>query len=265
MVAREIIVTNDDSYTALGISVVAEYLKKWGNVTVVAPLEPQSGKSASLTLRQPMYLNLLREEPGLKFYTLTGTPADCVKMGVKILSDEDKFPDLLVSGINHGSNASAASIYSGTLGAAAEGTIYGIPSIGLSIDTHNPEPDFRVVTENLDRIFSQIFGKGFDSGVYLNVNFPAVAPADVRGIRFASQGKGRWIKEYEPYVDENGEACFIMLGEFYDMDPDAKIDDNTFLPGDHKAVEQNYITIVPHMIDSTSYREAERLSSLWEF
>ena len=259
----EILLTNDDSYTARGINVAAEFLRRYGNVTVVAPLEPQSGKSVSLTLRQPMYLDLLREEPGLRFFTLTGTPADCVKMGVKLLSDEGKFPGLLVSGINHGSNASSASLYSGTLGAAAEGTIYGIPSVGLSIDTHDPEADFSGVLAYLERIFDQIFNHGFDSGVYLNVNFPDTAPENIAGIRFARQGRGRWVKEYEPYRDAEGRDCYIMVGEFNDLE-DGPCEPGQALPGDHKAVQQNYITIVPHLIDSTDYREAERLRGLWQ-
>lgn len=264
----EILLTNDDSYTARGIKVAAQFLRRYGNVTVVAPLEPQSGKSVSLTLHQAMYLDLLSEEPGLRVFTLTGTPADCVKMGVKLLTDEGKFPDMLVSGINHGSNASSASLYSGTLGAAAEGTIYGIPSIGLSIDTHDPDADFSGVLAYSEQIFDKILQHGFDKGVYLNVNFPDTAPENIKGIRFARQGKGRWIKEYEPYRDGEGRDCHIMVGEFLDLEPDASYDGACTpgkpLPGDHKAVNANYITIVPHLIDSTDYSEAERLRGLWQ-
>lgn len=260
----EILVTNDDGYKALGINLIAGFLRKYGNVTVVAPLEPQSGKSASLTLRQPMYLDKIRDEEGLRIYTLTGTPVDCVKMGVKLFVDEGKFPDLLVSGINHGSNASAASLYSGTLGAAAEGTIYGIPSIGLSIDTHDPEPDFGIVLKYGAKILDRAMETGFDNGVYLNVNFPDIPADEAAGIRFARQGRGRWVKEYEDGRDESGRDCFVMVGAFKDLEDDSAPCCDS-LCGDHKLVQDKYISIVPHRIDTTDYQEASRLASIWEF
>ena len=139
---KEILVVNDDGFRAKGLQVLTQMLREFGNVTVVAPYEAQSGKSASLTLDRPLVIDKIVNEPAteelgsLRIYTLTGTPVDCAKMGINGFKLEGHMPDLLVSGINHGSNASSASLYSGTLGAATEGTLYGIPSIGLSINTH---------------------------------------------------------------------------------------------------------------------------------
>ena len=140
----DILITNDDSINAKGIHFLAKMMTQYGNVTVVAPAEPQSGKSAALSLATPQYLKKVHYEDGLRIYSFEGTPVDCIKLAINEFF-HDKRPDLIVSGINHGSNASVASLYSGTLGACIEGTLYDIPSIGFSINTHDEDPDFSSV------------------------------------------------------------------------------------------------------------------------
>ena len=141
----EILVTNDDGFFSKGINTLAELLSSYGNITVIAPKEGQSGKSVALTLENTLRVHSISKKETdngqIDIYSLNGTPADCVKMAMNKFF-KNKRPDLLVSGINHGSNASAGAIYSGTLGACAEGTLYGIPSIGLSINSHNHDVDF---------------------------------------------------------------------------------------------------------------------------
>lgn len=262
---REILVTNDDGFRARGIHALVVLLREYGNVTVVAPFEPQSGKSVSLTLDRPLMIEEVwkeKAENGLgsvRAYTLTGTPADCTKLGINMFIKEGRMPDLLVSGINHGSNASAASIYSGTLGATVEGALYGIPSVGLSINTHADDPDFGGVLFYGRQILDKVLSDGLRKNVYLNVNFPAIPKDQIRGIRMARQGAGRWVKEFDHRVNLRGKHYFWMVGEFEDEEavgaPDA----------DHHLVDAGFVSIVPHRIDTTDYEEMERLRQLWHF
>lgn len=265
--AREILVTNDDGYQAKGIRELSKFLRQYGNVTVVAPREAQSGKAASITLERPLEIEQVelenaRPAEGLRAYrmfTLTGTPVDCAKMGVNILKSEGKYPDLLVSGINHGSNASTAALYSGTLGAAKEGIVYDIPSIGLSLDSIVPDPDFSALLRYARIIFDKYFETGIAKGVFLNVNFPDIPFAQIKGIRLAHQGKGRWINEFDHRVNPRGRHYFWMVGEFEDCEQTDARD------GDHRVVKDGYVSIVPHKVDTTDYNELDRLSSLWKF
>ena len=262
---REILVTNDDGFRARGINVLARMLREYGNVTVVAPYEPQSGKSVSLTLDKPLFIERPVQEPGteslgtLRLYTFSGTPADCAKLGINLYIHEGRLPDLLVSGINHGSNASAASIYSGTLGATVEGALYGIPSVGFSINTHAEDPDFEGILFYGRQILEKVLEDGMRKDIYLNVNFPAIPKDQIRGIRMARQGAGRWVKEFDHRVNLRGRHYFWMVGEFEDEEPVGAPD------ADHHLVDSGFISIVPHRIDTTDYDEMERLRRLWNF
>lgn len=258
----EILVTNDDGVAAKGINTVAHYMRKWGNVTVVAPASSQSGKSGSISLSVPVYLNKLEEEDGFRIFSLTGSPVDCVKMGIRILRNEGKNADLLISGINHGSNTSAASVYSGTLGAATEGCLYDVPSIGLSLNTHDENPDFSAALKYTDRILGKYFENGLPRGTYLNVNIPAVPENEIKGVRIAHQGAGRWVREYEAEMEPDGKEHFVMKGMFEDMEQ--TYTSGADMQGDHRVLLDNYVSIVPHKIDTTNYEEALRLIELWK-
>lgn len=253
---RKILITNDDSINAEGISILSDIMKNYGDVIVVAPKEPQSGKSAALSLGQKLHLELISKEEGVAKYTFTGTPVDCVKIGINECLNGER-PDLLVSGINHGSNCSVAALYSGTLGACIEGTIYGIPSIGFSINTHNPHPDFSGVIKYIDKILENFLSNRPKEGVYLNVNFPDVPAEEIEGIKFARRGKGMWIKEFDIVDEPSGEKSFVMAGHFHDLEDDPEL-------GDHKLVKRKYISIVPLQIDNTDYHEMSRLSKEWD-
>lgn len=255
----DILVTNDDSYASKGIALAAQLLSRYGNVTVVAPQCPQSGKSAALTLDDPMRCNMIGScrtphNTTITTYALSGTPADCVKWAANYIYT-DKKPDLIVSGINHGANTSAASVYSGTLGAAAEGCLYGVASVGISIDTHNPNPDFSALEEYLPRLIGKILSSPPPDGIYLNINFPNLPAGKIAGIRMASQGKGRWIKEFNKRTDPKGRDYYWMTGNFEDLEESPT--------GDHRLVGQGYIAIVPHMVDTTAYGLLEKLGGQW--
>ena len=262
--ARLILLTNDDSYKAKGLNDVAEYLRNWGNVLMVAPQQPQSAKSMSLNMGIYLYLTKYafyeagNGKGSLECYYMNGSPTDCAKMMANMCIDRGLVPDLLVSGINHGSNASAGSLYSGTLGANKEASLYDIPSIGLSLNTYEDEADFSAVLHYTGIILDQLFKYPPVHQTYLNVNFPNLPKEQIKGIRFAHQGNGRWEREFVKDHDEQGREVYRMKGEFVDYELST-----TAAEADHKLLEEGYITIVPHKIDNTNYAEKDRLSHLW--
>ena len=269
-----ILITNDDGYSAKGIHVLAEIMCQFGNVTVIAPKKHQSGMSmaVSLGLKQIAYKDLPEEKPGTWAY-LDATPASCVKYGLNVPFLE-KFPDVVISGINHGSNAASAACYSGTLGAAEEAALNGIPAIGVSLDTINPEADFSAVRKFFPDIFKNLMANMTSApGVFYNVNFPNIPAEDIKGIRVGHQGMGRWIREFREWdpavykkygitpedlgqssypVTESGEKLYMMVGDFLD-------DDRNDNRADHRIMEDGYISIVPDNLDSTDYDEVRRL------
>lgn len=257
----EILITNDDGYTAKGFKTLVELCSRLGNVTAIAPKTAQSGMSAALSMGKPLFLK--KESEGIMpsgnkitIYSLTGTPADCVKMAMNRVFSRTNKPDLMFSGINHGSNASSAAVYSGTLGAASEAAIYEVPAIAISIDTHDPDADFSAVEVWFRKLVDNYLKFPPGKGVFLNINFPNLPPDKIRGAKFAHQGEGMWINEFESYTTPHGEPFYWICGTFLDKAADAE--------GDHTLIEKGYITIVPHRIDSTSYEEKDRLSKKWQ-
>ena len=258
----EILITNDDSYISQGFNTLVSLCATIGNVTAVAPKAAQSGMSAALSMGKPLFLNKEDERTTasgnrISIYSFTGTPADCVKMAMnKFFSRENK-PDLMFSGINHGSNASTAAVYSGTLGATAEAAIYEVPAIALSVNTHDPDADFSAVKAWFHRIVENFVANPPHKGIYLNINFPDIPLEQIKGLKFAHQGDGMWINEFESYKTPHGEPFYWICGEFLDKAEDQE--------GDHTLMDKGYITIVPHLVDSTSYTEMSRLQNLWKF
>ena len=242
----KIFITNDDGVQAKGIRAIADLMTKYGHVTIVAPKEAQSGKSAAISLDKPLRLKKIEEKENLDIYYCEGTPVDCVKMAMDEVFKGD-LPDLVISGINHGSNTSAASVYSGTLGAAMEGTLYGIPSIGLSLCSHNPDADFTGVIHYAEKIINAFMKKGLEEDVFLNVNFPKCPLEEIKGIKAAYQGRGQWINEFEKRIDPQHNPYYWMGGKFINAEKEDSI-------ADHILIEHNYITIVPQKVDRTYYK-----------
>ncbi len=268
-----ILITNDDGYQAKGIRVLADIMSRFGEVTVIAPKKHQSGMSMAVSLG---FKQIAHKDLGEGWHYVDATPASCVKFGLNTMFLEN-FPDVVVSGINHGSNASTASCYSGTLGAAAEAALNGIPAIGVSLDTLHPDADFSGVEKFFGDIFTKLM-KDWPSkhGVYYNVNFPDIPAEEIKGVRTGVQGMGRWIKEFKSWdlqhyakygitpemlgqssdpVLEDGEDLYMMVGEFQD---DARNGENA----DHRLVAEGYISVVAHNIDCTDYEETERLKAI---
>jgi 5'-nucleotidase len=269
-----ILITNDDGYEAKGIKVLVEIMKQYGEVTVIAPKKHQSGMSmaVSLGLKQIAHKDL-----GNGWHYVDATPASCVKFGLNTLF-LNNFPDVVVSGINHGSNASVASCYSGTLGAAEEAALNGIQAFGVSLDTLHPDADFSGVSKYFGDIFAKLMADlPAKHGVFYNVNFPDIPASEIKGVRVGYQGLGRWVREfkewdakhYEKYgltpemlgqssnpVLEEGEDLYMMVGDFED-DPRNTSD------ADHRIVADGYISITAHNVDCTDYEEYKRIKGIF--
>jgi 5'-nucleotidase len=238
-----ILVTNDDGVDAKGINVLAELMAEIGDVVVFAPAFPQSGMSNALTVTAPIRCKKVGERENIVRYSCTGTPTDCVKLALNEFLQGRK-PDLLVSGINHASNAAINVIYSGTMGAAFDGCANGIPSIGFSIDDHSMDADFDYFAPYVLKIAKMVLKNGLPERVCLNVNAPI---GEIQGVKIARQCKGFWTKEFEKREDPRGIGDYYWLtGYFHNQEPEAT-------DTDEWALANGYISIVPTRIDATDY------------
>lgn len=236
-----ILVTNDDGYQAKGLIRLIEAMRKIGDVVVFAPETHQSGMSSALTTAQPLRTRIYKQEEGLTAYACTGTPVDCVKLALNEFLDRK--PDLLVSGINHGSNAGISVIYSGTMGAAIEGCIFGVPSIGMSLCDFMTDADFSATEIVAKTVARQALKNGLPKGVCLNVNVPK---GEVKGIRVSSQTQGKWVNEYHRSTDGVGRDVFWITGNFENWEQDNQ-------NSDEWALANGYAAVVPVKIDMTAH------------
>jgi 5'-nucleotidase len=248
-----ILVTNDDGYFAPGLHALIEMVKPYGEVLVVAPEQGMSGMSHAITIKNPLRITLLSKEIGVTIYKLNGTPVDCVKMAINQIADRK--PDILVSGINHGSNSSINVVYSGTMGGAIEGCLNGIPSIGFSLCSHSMTADFTLTKKYSEGILKKILEYGLPSGTCLNVNFPVVEEADFRGIKVCRQARGVWKEEYEKRIDPHGGAYYWLTGDF-------NSNENGSTDTDEWALDNNFATIVPIKVDYTDHDNVKTLQNL---
>ncbi len=237
-----ILITNDDGADAKGIGVLTELMTQIGDVVVVAPDGPRSAQSNALTVTHPIRFKLLEERDGLVRYSCTGTPTDCVKLALNEIFDTP--PDLLVSGINHGSNSAINVIYSGTMGAVLEGCENGILSIGFSLCDYSLNADFTAFEPFILQITREALKNGLPHATCLNVNAPM---GDIAGIRVVRQCDGRWTKEFEKRTDPHGRAYFWLTGGFENHEP--KSEDT-----DEWALEHGFVSIVPTKIDMTAHQ-----------
>jgi 5'-nucleotidase len=256
MQKKLIFITNDDGYRAGGIAALIEMVRPYGDIVVVAPEEAQSGMSCAMTSKIPIRLRKVEENNGLTVYACSGTPVDCVKLAMSHVFKRK--PDLLLSGINHGANSSIAVIYSGTLGAAQEGTLYSIPSIGFSLADYAPTADFTACIPYGRKIINATLEHPFDKNTFLNVNFPPLPYNEIKGIRLCHQNRGMWVEEFEKRIDPHGSDYYWMTGSFMNNEKEAG-------DADENAVCEGYVAVVPHHLDMTNYKELDRLRSIWNF
>ncbi len=248
-----ILITNDDGIDAPGLQVLIKLLKPFGNIIVVAPDKGQSAKSHSITLMDPLRLNKVIEEDDYRAYSCSGTSVDCVKLALNEILDTK--PDMLFSGINHGTNSSISIIYSGTMAAALEGSIHGINSIGLSVLDYSSNPDFSLVEKYLPLILKKIAKVNVGSGLCLNINFPKISPVEAKGLKVCRQAKSAWIEEFDKRTDPHHRDYYWLTGEFINMEPDAEDTDDW-------ALKNNYISVVPVNTDFTAFERIEETKNI---
>lgn len=249
-----ILVTNDDGITAPGIRALIEVMKGIGEVVVVAPDSAQSGMGHAVTINNTLTLEKVQIDPELEHeYACSGTPVDCVKIALgQIL---DRKPDLCVSGINHGSNSSINVIYSGTMSAALEAGMSGIPAIGFSLLDFSWNADFDQVRTFVHKITTQALENGIPKEVVLNVNFPRLQTEEIKGIKVCRQAKAVWIEDFDKRTSPNGKEYYWLKGEFVNQD---KGEDT-----DEWALHNGFISIVPVHFDLTAHHAINRINN-WE-
>jgi 5'-nucleotidase len=245
-----ILVTNDDGITAPGIRTLVEIAQQLGEVVVVAPDSPQSGMGHAITVSAPIRLHPVKVFEGIESYECSGTPADCVKLARHVVLKGRK-PTLCVSGINHGSNASINIIYSGTMSAAMEASLEGIPSIGFSLLDYSHEADFAPSRPFVRQLIEWVLQNGMEEGSLWNVNIPNLPAGQIKGIKACRQADARWVEDFTEAVDPRGQRYFWLTGRFVDNDPREDTD--------IKALAEGYISVVPSMHDLTNFRALKSL------
>lgn len=247
-----ILISNDDGITAPGIKALVEVMQEIGEVIVVAPDKPQSAMGHAITINQPLRLTKVDQFPGVVSYQCSGTPVDCVKLAIdKLLTRK---PDLMVSGINHGSNASINVIYSGTMSAAVEAAIDGMPAIGFSLCDYRWDADFEVVKPYVRRIALEYLRNGLPYGTLLNVNLP-VPEGGIKGVKVCRQAVAKWKEDFDERLDPFNRKYYWMTGRFVNMD---KGEDT-----DEWALAHGYVSIVPTQFDLTDHSRISALNT-WD-
>ncbi len=248
-----ILVTNDDGMFAPGVKALVEVAQEFGDLIVVAPDSPQSGMGHAITINDPLRLKRVDPFDGIEAYECTGTPVDCVKLAITVLL-KDRKPDICVSGINHGSNASINIIYSGTMSAAMEASLDGIPSIGFSLLDYKHSANFENGKPYIKEIIAYVLENGIPNSNLLNVNIPDLATEEIKGIKVCRQANARWVEEYTESKDPRDQKYYWLTGKF--------VNEDTSTDNDAWALENGYISIVPSMHDLTQYESIPKLKGM---
>lgn len=251
-----ILITNDDGVTAPGLRNLIESVKDLGRIVVVAPDSPQSGMGHAITIGKPLRLDAVStfDDLGIEAYQCSGTPVDCVKLARDaVLKDK---PDICLSGINHGSNASINVIYSGTMSAAMEAAIEGIPSAGFSLMDFNFDADFSVAQEVSRKVTQRMLAELMPQHFLLNVNIPKLSKSEFKGLKICRQADARWAEHFDKRVDPRGRPYYWMTGKFLNRD----LGEDT----DIHALKNGFASIVPIDIDFTDLSLKKWLEQKYE-
>jgi len=246
-----ILISNDDSIDAKGLHHLIDSVKDTGDIIVVAPDSPQSAQSSSLSVNKPLRITRYDSGEGIEIYSVNGTPVDCVKLAMHAIVPRK--PDLMLSGINHGSNSGNAITYSGTMAAAIEACTTGIPAVGFSLLHHSPDADFRWCTPIVRDITQKVVANGLPAGVCLNVNIPAFT--EPAGVKVCRAARGHWSEEYVRYLDPIGNPFFWLTGRFCNDEPEATDTDEYWL-------SRKYVSVVPATIDQTAHTAIDTITDL---
>ena len=251
-----IFLTNDDSYLSKGFRAAVNLAREFGRVIAIAPDRVQSGMSQAITINTPLFLRQVEVSDDVEIYAFSGTPVDCAKIAFDHFF-KDKRVDLVLSGINHGSNAAVNVMYSGTMGAAIEGSFYGVPSIGLSLDDHDADADFEGAVKYGREIIASVMEAAdrLPRPLCLNVNVPRCGVEDIQGIRLARQTRGFWREDFYARQDPHGRDYFWLTGAFQNAEPDAE-------DTDEWALAHRYVSVVPVQVDMTDYRMLKSLDGV---
>ena len=251
-----ILVTNDDGITAPGIRALIKIMKTIGDVIVVAPDSPQSGMGHAITVNDTIYCDPIKQDENVKHkeYSCSGTPADCVKIATQEIMERK--PDLCVSGINHGSNSSINVIYSGTMSAAVEAGVEGIPAIGFSLLDYSLEANFDHCESFVKTITKSVLKNGLAKGIVLNVNIPKLSAEKIKGVKVCRQANAQWVEDFDKRTNPQGRDYYWLSGEFVNED---KGEDT-----DEWALANGYVSVVPVQFDLTAHHFIKELNS-WDF
>lgn len=254
MIRPLILVVNDDGISAPGLRNLIRIMNDFGEVIVVAPDSPQSGKGHAITIEATIRCEkvIIDEGPQIE-YSCSGTPVDCVKLAVNKLLDRK--PDLCVSGINHGSNSSINVIYSGTMSAAVEGALEGIPSVGFSLLDYASNADFSESEKYIRKITNKMLENTLDPGICLNVNIPKSKQGEeLNGLKVCRQADANWEEEFEERIDPKGRKYYWLTGKFVNYDKGTDTDE--------WALANHYVSVVPVQFDVTAHSSLSSVHKL---
>ena len=237
-----ILVSNDDGIEAKGVHELITALPSDVEIICVCPDSPRSAQAMAITVATPLRIKRVKDYKGAKMYKVNGTPVDCIKIAIDVILK--KMPNLIVAGINHGSNAGVNVIYSGTMGAVFEGCAFGVPSVGFSLTSHDPNADFSGCIPFIKEIVPKVLKHGLPEGVCLNVNIPYsdVKPTEMR---IARGCRGKWTDNYMEFTDPTGEKFYWLTGTFINEEPDNHDTDEWCL-------SHGIVSVVPTMLDRTA-------------
>ncbi len=250
---RLILLTNDDGLYAAGLKTLLEVMEEFGKVVLISTTESMSGMSQALTVKSPLRVKLLEQTDKHTIYACSGTPTDGVKLAINQLLERK--PDWVVSGINHGSNASVSVLYSGTMAAALEGCLYGIDSVGFSLNNFSARADFAPARKYIREVMSMVAANPLPKGICLNVNIPSVPAEEIKGLKVCRQASGNWREEFEKRKDPMGKTYYWLTGIFNNHEPDSA-------DTDEWALRNGYVSVVPVSTDMTAHGYLETLKTV---
>jgi len=250
-----ILITNDDGFEARGLEALVEAAKDLGEIVVITPDGPRSGMGHAITMQVPLRVKPYKTENGITYYRSNGTPVDCVKLGQRVVLRDRKI-DLVLSGINHGSNSSVSIIYSGTMAAAIEASFEGVPAIGFSLLDYSSKADFSAAIVYARQIIERVLQSGLPKHVCLNINIPKLTLSEIRGIKITRQTLGYWYEDLEENTDSFGGKYYWLAGYLVNLEKDAA---DTC----EWALHNGYVSVMPVHFDMTSHKMIDKLKH-WE-
>lgn len=248
-----ILIVNDDGFEAAGLYALAEAARGYGEIVVISPDSPRSGMGHAITMNVPLRIKEYKREEGIIYYRTNGTPADCVKLGQKVILKNRKI-DLVLSGINHGSNSSVSLLYSGTMAAAIEASFDNIPAVGISLLDYRENADFSAAIEISRELIGKIITHPFPDHIALNVNIPKCPLEDIQGVKITHQALGTWKEEFEERKDIFGNNYYWLKGHLETNDNSEE--------SCQWSLDHNYVSIQPVQFDLTAYRHIQTFKFL---